>query len=183
MPAAVVLAAERIEPFPETLALCRRLSGDSDAPAAGGAPHRLLPVPLTPLVGRGAELVAIRQQLENPACRLLSLVGPGGSGKTHLALAAAADSAMTLPTGWQGRLGRCPRYSSLRACPPRRVLAQALDFTFAPHEDPCRQLQNDLHAKQMLLLLDNFEHLLGGAHLLPDLLAAAPGLKLLVTLL
>jgi predicted ribonuclease YlaK len=52
-------------------------------------PLRTLPAPVTPFVGRRAELADIAQLLANPACRLVSLVGPGGVGKTRLALAAA----------------------------------------------------------------------------------------------
>lgn len=181
-----VLAGELgLEPSAATLALYRRLSAGSDAAAAGQAPGhaagRLLPVPLTPLVGRAAELAAIQQHLLEPTCRLLSLVGPGGSGKTHLALAAAAAVADVFVDGvhWVALGG----IGAVDAVVPALIaaIAHALDFTFSPQVEPRQQLLEYLRSKQMLLLLDNFEHLLEGVHLLPTLLAAAPELKILVT--
>ena len=75
----------------ETTALYQRIRAGTDLPVPLRVPRHNLPSPLTPLVGRAAELAQIRACLRDPACRLLTLVGPGGSGKTHLALQAAAD--------------------------------------------------------------------------------------------
>ncbi|MGH6960882.1 MAG: helix-turn-helix domain-containing protein, partial [Dongiaceae bacterium] len=68
-----------------------RLSAPSGVPGSAAAPRVSLPVPATPLVGRGFELAEIHRLLHDPQCRLLTLTGPGGIGKTRLAIAAAAD--------------------------------------------------------------------------------------------
>ena len=142
-----------IGPAEETTALYERIRDGTEQQFA--APHNL-PAPLTPFVGRKAALAEIAQCLQDPDCRLLSLVGPGGIGKTHLALEAA-----------RGEVGGYDHGVFLVSLAPIRsadpmvsTVAQALGFSFSGRGDNRRQLLNYLREKQMLLLLDNFEHLL-----------------------
>ncbi|MFN8495844.1 MAG: BTAD domain-containing putative transcriptional regulator [Caldilineaceae bacterium] len=173
-----LLAAElAVEPSAETVALYQRIRDASDAQAAVRSPRHHLPAPLTPLIGRTHELALIEGWLHNPACRLVSLVGPGGSGKTRLALEAAMQVADEFVDGVV--FVPLTAVESPAAIVP--AIVQALGLAFARQEDPQRQLSACLHAQNLLLVLDNFEHLLSGVHILTALLAAAPHVKLLVT--
>jgi predicted ATPase/DNA-binding XRE family transcriptional regulator len=140
-----------------------------------------LPVLPTPMIGRQRELEQLSQLLRDPQCRLLTLVGPGGIGKTRLAIEAAslmqaafADGVYFVPLA---------PINSTRFIVP--VIADALGFAFqsAGEADPKTQLFSYLKEKQALLLTDNLEHLLSGPgiELLAELLANAPQVKLLVT--
>ena len=134
-----------------------------------------LPHHATPFVGRLTEIAEIAVRLNDPHCRLLTLVGPGGIGKTRLALEVAhplifADSI---------------RFVDLQPVNTNEVLVNAitnaLGLLLSGPKDPREQLLNYLSAQEMLLLLDNFEQLLGHVDLLADILKIAPGVKLLVT--
>ena len=139
-------------------------------------PHNL-PIQLTSFVGREGELATIAARLADPACRLLTLVGPGGIGKTRLALEAAARAKFDFTDGsWLVRL------ASLGA--PEFIIttiADAVTFTFAPAGDPTEQLLEYLAPKQILLIMDSFEHLVAGADGVIEILRRAPQAKLLVT--
>lgn len=139
-------------------------------------PHNLPPQP-TPFVGRTEELREIALRLADPTCRLLTLLGPGGMGKTRLALQAAAEHIETFPNG----VFFVP-LAELSA-PEQLVpaMAEALRITFYQRDAPRTQLLNYLREKRLLLVLDNFEHILEGALLVADILAHAPGVKVLVT--
>ncbi|MFL5801327.1 MAG: BTAD domain-containing putative transcriptional regulator [Roseiflexaceae bacterium] len=136
-----------------------------------------LPAQLTPFIGREAELANLAQLLADPTCRLLTVVGAGGSGKTRLALQAA-----------RGQIGAHLHgvyFVSLTSTSSPDFLvsaiADSLSFPFYGPQDPNMQLLNYLREKEMLLVLDNFEHLLDGTGLLVDILTSAPAVKLLVT--
>lgn len=168
--------------------------------SAGAPPPHNLPA-LSAFVGREVELSEIRHMLEQPTCRHLTVVGPGGIGKTRLVLQAAAS--YTEPT--IVNTGRSPfadglYFVSLAAHNGRdamlAAIAEALGFAFQGGESPRQQLFNYLRQKEMLLVLDNFEHLITEAaaneapraareadcvSLLTAMLEAAPGLKLLIT--
>ena len=135
-----------------------------------------LPAPSTPLHGRAQELGVLQQRLEDPACRLLTLTGPGGIGKTRLALEAAHRRAAAHHHG--------ARFISLasvdRATRLATVLVEALELPASPMPAEV-QLREHLRSRDVLLVLDNLEHLLPAVPLLAELLAHAPGLKLLVT--
>ena len=136
-----------------------------------------LPAAPTPLVGRESELAALTQLLDNPQCRLLTLVGPGGIGKTRLAIEAAAARREVFVDGVV--LASLAAVNSPTFMLP--ALASALGFSFYGSTNPRNQLLNHLSEKQMLLVLDNLEQLLEGVELVADILRRAPGLKLLAT--
>ena len=164
-------------------------------------PHNL-PTQTTPFVGRAQEVAEIQQRLADPNCRLLTLVGPGGIGKTRLALAVAQQ---ILDFGG-GPLGAIldsvdqknpkSKIQNLKFMdgiffvplqPLRTVseiapaIAAVIGCQFHGSAPPQQQLLDYLRHKQLFLVLDNFEHLLEGVELLPLMLAQAPGVKLLVT--
>lgn len=135
------------------------------------------------LVGRDEEVADVLRRLADPACRLLTLVGPGGIGKTHLALRVAGET--------RGNYAAGAVFVNLEAVDAPQSLAAAVaaacDFSLSGSAAPQRQLLNYLSQREMLLVLDNFEHLLGqgerrgGVELLADVLQAAPHVQLLVT--
>jgi predicted ATPase/transcriptional regulator with XRE-family HTH domain len=139
-----------------------------------------LPAPPTPLVGREHELATIARLLQDANCRLLTLVGPGGIGKTRLAL----ETAHHRQPAFAGDV----YFVSLAGVGSAEFLipaiADGLGFAFAGPTDPKAQLLNYLRHKPLLLVLDNLEHLLGAEETttgLRDMLQVAPALKLLVT--
>ncbi len=140
--------------------------------------HRLgnLPAEATSFVGRRRELAEIRRKLTK--ARLVSLVGPGGVGKTRLALRIAADLGRGFADGvWLVELAEV-RDGSFVA---NAVLA-ALDLRDQTAMTPSRILVSDLRNRQLLLLLDNCEHLIGAvATLVAELLRAAPKLTVIST--
>ena len=140
-------------------------------------PVNNLPPQMTPFIGRERELAQITDRLDDPACRLLTLVGPGGIGKTRLALQAVSDRVGAYADGvFFVSLTPIGATTLISA-----AIANALQVSFYGQEDPDAQIVSYLRSKHMLLVLDNCEHLLGGIDLLEDMLAHAPRLKLLVT--
>ncbi|RIK33811.1 MAG: hypothetical protein DCC55_34225, partial [Chloroflexi bacterium] len=160
-----------------------------------------LPPQSTPFVGRSRELTEICRSLLTPDCRLLTVVGPGGIGKTRLALAAAqtmvgfgdhwtsqnggsapstADSELQTPHFKDGvyfvPLQPVPASSGVLS-----AVAEATGFRFYSDTPPQQQVINYLREKQMLLVLDSMEHLSDGATLVTEILTNAPDVKLLVT--
>jgi len=138
--------------------------------------HNLPPQP-TPFVGREEELAQIAQRLADPACRLLTVVGPGGMGKSRLVIQAGTDQVPHFTHGV------C--FVPLASVGSVNLLASTImDALRVPQHgsmDPQVQLLNYLRERSLLLILDNFEHLLEGTTLVTAMLAEAPGLKLLVT--
>ncbi len=135
------------------------------------------PTPLTALLGREKEMAALADWLQAPEPRLITIVGPGGVGKTRLALEAAAQEAPAFAEG------ACFVPLAAISAPDYIVpaIASALGVSFSGPGDPLAQLIEALHTRDLVLVLDNYEHLLEGASLVTELLAACPGLAVLAT--
>jgi predicted ATPase len=140
------------------------------------ATTNLAPQP-TPFVGRTDEIAAIANRLYDPHCRLLTLVGPGGIGKTRLAIEPASRQFHLFPDGVYF-VGLQPITSIDHIVP---TVASAVGFEFYDGRNPTAQLLRYLHEQCLLLILDNFEHLLPATEVVTELLTGAPQLKLLIT--
>src|SRR5260221_7478128 len=136
-----------------------------------------LPAPVTRLIGREWAVERLRRLLGRDEVRLVTLVGPGGSGKTRLAIHVAGELASEFAQGvcYVGLSGvRDP--SQVPMC-----IIQGLGMTPAPSKPLLQSLTAYLHEKHLLLVLDNFEQVAQAANTVGELLAAVPGLKILVT--
>jgi predicted ATPase/DNA-binding XRE family transcriptional regulator len=156
------------------------LAAARSAPAkSSGTRLRLaaLPAPLTRLIGRERELETLETLLRDDTVRLLTLTGPGGSGKTRLAIAVAGSLDNTFVDG-VAFVDLAP------LADPALVLAtvaQAVGLRDLGHQDLTESLRAFLGGKRVLLVLDNFEHLLEAATVVADLLSGLPALKILAT--
>jgi len=169
-----------IEPEEKTSALYVRIAEDSSLELTRGATqlHRF-PIQFTPFLGRKEELDQIAELLVDPDCRLLAVIGPGGIGKTRLAIEAAKQVAE------DGHFSDGIYYAHLSGVETAEALPAALAITvdLMPQGNATlwEQLLRFLQTSKCLLVLDNFEQLAGKDHALAELLAAAPALTLLVT--
>jgi DNA-binding CsgD family transcriptional regulator len=153
------------------------LLAQSGASTPTAAKHNL-PSQLTPFVGRSSELAEIDGWLAHPHTRLLTFLAPGGMGKTRLALEAAERSLSRYTDG----VFFAPLAALTSTDHVVPALAEALGLQFAPDgRTQQQQLADFLRRKHLLLVIDNFEHLLEAAPLIVDLLTSAPKVTALVT--
>lgn len=173
-----ILAEElHVEPEPETTTLFNEMkSGSFQIQVKARTPHNL-PALRTPFVDRPLDLAMIREVLVQPACRLASLVGLGGIGKTRLAIESARSVLDDFPDGIY--FVDCSTIISPAMLP--LVIMGALG-PVSPRETYNEEtLLGLVTNRRMLLVLDNFEHLLDGADLLSRLLDRTQDLSILVT--
>jgi predicted ATPase/DNA-binding SARP family transcriptional activator len=179
-----------LAPEAATRALAERIrSGDCHPAGTAAAPpppttdahafalRTRVPRPTTPFVGRHAEVERAIALLGDPTCSLLTLVGPGGIGKTRLALH-LADAANDDFAGNVGFVS-CAEVDLPEDLPA--AIATAIGCTPRRSGDAFGQLVDALGSERVLLVLDNLEHLVAGVGSLPSLLESCPGLTLLVT--
>ncbi len=143
--------------------------GDEQFPPLRSQYRTNLPIPATPFLGRKEELVEVLALMEQADVRLLTLSGPGGMGKTRLALQAAAEAVEYYPDG--------VFWVALAPLRDSRLVLEAARQVLGAKGDLAERIAD----KSLLLLFDNFEQVLDAADGLPDLLAACPNLTLLVT--
>src|SRR5262245_38460776 len=150
-----------------------------DAPRPSGEPTVVLGLPFQPtaFIGRDAELAEIAGMLSSPAYRLVTLLGPGGIGKTRLAIQVAASHTAAFADG----VAFVALASTGTPSQIASAIGDALNLSFAGRPDPTAHLLGYLRERHMLLVLDNFEHLLDGADLVSDILVGAPRVTLLIT--
>lgn len=140
-------------------------------------PHASVLLPPTPLIGREAEIAQVGALLDRPGTRLITLTGTGGAGKTRLALA-VLERTWSRFSGEVCFVDLAPLTDWTLVAP---TIAGALGVRELPGEPQSPSLAAHLGDRPLLLLLDNFEHLLPAASLIGGLLARCPGLTVLVT--
>lgn len=136
-----------------------------------------LSAPIGELIGRSWAVARLQQQLGRETIRLVTLIGPGGSGKTRLALRVAHELVSIFAQGaWFVSFASISDPSTVPL-----TMAQALNIKSAPGQQPLQSILTYLGRRHMLLVLDNFEHIAAARGMIEELLAAAPNLKILVT--
>jgi non-specific serine/threonine protein kinase len=156
-----------------------KLKGISDPPRAFSVDWTTPAPPSStaPIVGRANEIAAIQRLLADPASRLLTLTGPGGVGKTRLAMAVSDSVADRFADGT-----RFADLSSLRdPTLTASAIAEALQIAETSARSPEKALVAALRDRELLLVVDNFEHVSAAAPLLASLVATCPHLRVLVT--
>ncbi|MCB0222273.1 MAG: tetratricopeptide repeat protein [Anaerolineae bacterium] len=194
-----------VEPGIETTALYERIKAgqiepaspaDVAAEAMSAQTNKLvllhnLPPRLTPFIGRGQELDTLDRLLHSPDVRLVTLIGPGGMGKTRLALA-TAERQLASPTNGSPMSSPFPQgvyFVSLAQLDTAEhiipTIADALNYALETGGQKARsakqQILDYLRQKQLLLIFDNFEHVLEGVDLILDILQTAPAVKIVAT--
>jgi DNA-binding SARP family transcriptional activator/predicted ATPase len=166
-----------VDPDPETVAVCESIRDGTAAADSGRDPTVSLPSPATPFFGRATELAEIASMLARRDCRLITLTGPGGVGKTRLAIEAASRTISAFPDGvFFVPLAGLSSYEGLVTAVSDVVLP-----AFSEYPEAEDSLLAYLRDKQMLLLLDNFEQLVQASPLISRLLAEAAQIRIIVT--
>lgn len=165
-----------------------RSAPQSLLPTRSAIPHNL-PAALVPLIGYGEELAYAQAQLLRTECRLLSITGMGGAGKTHLSLEIGRQIHRNgAATHFRDGVYFVPLEASPESQERQKAaghiaaaIASVLGFAIDGQRSQQEQVQSHLAHKEMLLILDNLEHLLAGSWLISQLLGQAPGLSILAT--
>lgn len=166
------------EPADSTVELVEQIRGNSLGPPAPTKPQReRLPQPSTRFVGRRKELGELSDLLEQPECRLLTIVGLGGTGKTRLALELARQQGARFRDG----AVFVPLFSAATLEQALLITAQAVGLQVDPKEGTEAQLLAHLAEMELLVVLDNFEHLPETAPFVAAVLEGAPSVVFLVT--
>ena len=140
-------------------------------------PRHNLPVQTTSFVGRERELSDLLTLLNNRKVRLITILAPGGMGKTRLALEVAQKVLSNYPDGaFFVPLAPLTAYTQVLT-----TIVDVLNLHFSTDEEPIEQLKNYLRDRQILLIMDNFEHLLDAIPIINDILVTAPELNVIVT--
>lgn len=153
------------------------IDGDADSPTSLQPAEPLTPIPDMPFVGREVELDQLTSLVNNSQARLITLLGAGGMGKTRLALEIAQRQQGLFRDG----VFFVPLAQLTDSQDIATTIIEVLRLQLQNGENAQKQLKYMLQKKSMLLILDNFEHLLHGVDFVLDLLQAAPNLKLLIT--
>ena len=160
-----VLLSERFE-----------MASSGDGAAGGASLAGAVPVPATPLVGRDGDAAAVGDLVRAEGVRLVTLTGPGGVGKSRLAVEVAQRLGPSFEDGV-----RLVELGSVRAAElVTAAIAAALGLSTSGGR-LIADLKSYLHARRLVLVLDNFEQVMGAAPLVAELLGAAPGVVALVT--
>ncbi|MCB9078200.1 MAG: tetratricopeptide repeat protein [Anaerolineaceae bacterium] len=190
--AEIVALYERIKAgkLESTLATAGGLKAEPPPTGQLGSLHNL-PPQLTPFIGRGQELDTLDRLLHSPNVRLVTLMGPGGMGKTRLALASAerqlapstTDLSITAPFPQGVYFVSLAQLDTAEHIIP--TMAEALNYALETGGQKARsarqQILDYLRYKQLLLVFDNFEHVLEGVELIIDILQMAPTVKIVTT--
>ncbi|MHB8800011.1 MAG: ATP-binding protein [Thermoanaerobaculia bacterium] len=172
-------------PSRETVALERKLRGERTAEDGTTAarpfatPRNNLPLPSSPFVGRARELETVSRQLADAECRLLTLLGPGGVGKTRLAVQAASRLAGNTRADFPDGIVFVRPPEERDGSGLSADLARALELEGSGRDDPESRVVSALGDARLLLVLDGFERRLQDTPSLSKLLANAPELKVL----
>jgi predicted ATPase/DNA-binding CsgD family transcriptional regulator len=135
------------------------------------------PLQSSSFIDRTTDLAQLLERFEKPECRLITLTGPGGTGKTRLAIQLASNLRRPFSGGVYFvalQPLNSPEFIST-------AIANSLNLVLHDRQDPTTQLLNYLRDKQLVLVLDNFEHLLDGVELVSGILDSAPGVKIIAT--
>ena len=168
------------EPSEETVALFGRIKAGDMTGSESVAPRHNLPRQLSPFIGRDDELDCITEQLDGPDYGLVTIIGPGGVGKTRLAVESASRQMGAFDDGvfW------VPLAAATSSELATSSIAQAVGLRLQADEDPAVQLLNYVRDREILLVLDNFEQLLstdGATGLVEAILRSAPRTYVIVT--
>lgn len=173
-------SASELEAYVEedlALLLSERFEESIREGAAARQPRSTVPAPVSPFIGRTNEVRHVHDLLARPNTRLLTLVGPGGIGKSRLALEVAQRALDDFEDG----VTVVPLDTVSKASMVLPTIVQALELQSPPGESPLKALENRLQSKEMLIVLDGFEHVIGAAPAVAELLERCGRLKVLVT--